>query len=147
MRRFLGGSALVGGGAVVLGLAGLRRHLVEGWSMAPTYAPGDRVLVSGVIGCGECAYCRRGEVIGCLNDATQVFGTGGDLQGGQAQAAAVPVADHAPGLMPFWRWQHHLAIDRIGGKVFDLPAVLDVLIEEHHRARIDVLYRVVDFLN
>lgn len=57
--------------------------------------PGDRVLVSGVIGCGACARCRRGEVVRCERMGTRVFGTRPDLPGGQAEAAAVPAADHA----------------------------------------------------
>lgn len=56
---------------------------------------GDRVMVSGVIGCGACVHCERGEVVRCRRMATRVFGTGLDLPGGQAEAAAVPAADHA----------------------------------------------------
>lgn len=54
---------------------------------------GDRVLVSGVIGCGMCAACRAGDVGVCLNDGTKVFGTSLELAGGQAEAVAVPAAD------------------------------------------------------
>ena len=36
-----------------------------------------------------------GEVVRCLNAGTRVFGTTPFLDGGQAEAAAVPVADHA----------------------------------------------------
>lgn len=56
---------------------------------------GDRVLVSGVIGCGECPPCRGGEVVRCRRRATRVFGTRPELPGGQAEAVAVPAADHA----------------------------------------------------
>ncbi len=56
---------------------------------------GDRVLVSGVIGCGACARCLRGEVVRCERQGTKVFGVGPELPGGQAEAVAVPGADHA----------------------------------------------------
>ena len=54
---------------------------------------GDRVLVSGVIGCGLCPPCRSGDVVACLNAGMQVFGTSLELAGGQAEAVAVPAAD------------------------------------------------------
>jgi 2-desacetyl-2-hydroxyethyl bacteriochlorophyllide A dehydrogenase len=58
-----------------------------------TVRQGDRVLVSGVIGCGTCAPCRAGDVVVCHNSGTQVFGVGPGLHGGQAEAVAVPAAD------------------------------------------------------
>jgi threonine dehydrogenase-like Zn-dependent dehydrogenase len=60
-----------------------------------TVAKGDRVLVSGVIGCGVCPACRAGDVVVCANAGTRVFGTSLDLAGGQAEAVAVPAADGA----------------------------------------------------
>ena len=54
---------------------------------------GDRVLVSGVIGCGTCPPCRAGDVVCCSNDGMRVFGTSLDLDGGQAEGVAVPAAD------------------------------------------------------
>jgi alcohol dehydrogenase len=54
---------------------------------------GDRVIVSGVIGCGGCPPCRAGDVVRCLNGGMQVFGTSLELHGGQAEAVAVPAAD------------------------------------------------------
>jgi len=54
---------------------------------------GDRVLVSGVIGCGACPPCRAGDVVVCQNAGTKVFGTSLELAGGQAEAVAVPAAD------------------------------------------------------
>lgn len=56
-------------------------------------AKGDRVLVSGVIGCGTCPPCRAGRVVECQNSGMQVFGTTLELAGGQAEAVAVPAAD------------------------------------------------------
>jgi alcohol dehydrogenase len=54
---------------------------------------GDRVLVSGVIGCGICTACLAGQPNVCLNDKNAAFGTMPDLPGGQAEAMAVPFAD------------------------------------------------------
>jgi len=70
-------------------------EVMETGSAVTGFRPGDEVLVSGVIGCGACAPCARGEVVCCLNQQTRVFGTTEHLDGGQAEAAAVPVADHA----------------------------------------------------
>src|SRR6202167_1008200 len=50
-----------------------------------TLKRGDRVLVSGVIGCGICT--------ACLADKNAAFGTMPGLPGGQAEAMAVPFAD------------------------------------------------------
>lgn len=58
-----------------------------------TVRAGDRVLVSGVIGCGACAACRAGDPVVCLNAGTKVFGTSLELPGGQAEAVGVPSAD------------------------------------------------------
>jgi 2-desacetyl-2-hydroxyethyl bacteriochlorophyllide A dehydrogenase len=54
---------------------------------------GDRVLVSGVVGCGRCTECRSGDPVTCLNGGLKVFGTSLDLWGGQAEAVGVPSAD------------------------------------------------------
>jgi threonine dehydrogenase-like Zn-dependent dehydrogenase len=62
-------------------------------SQVSSVAKGDRVLVSGVIGCGTCPACRAGDVVVCANSGTRVFGTQLDLAGGQAEAVAVPAAD------------------------------------------------------
>jgi threonine dehydrogenase-like Zn-dependent dehydrogenase len=56
-------------------------------------ARGDRVLVSGVIGCGVCGPCLAGQPNVCLADKAAAFGTTPDLPGGQAEAMAVPFAD------------------------------------------------------
>jgi threonine dehydrogenase-like Zn-dependent dehydrogenase len=58
-----------------------------------TVGKGDRVLVSGVIGCGRCPACRGGDVVVCANAGMQVFGTSLELAGGQAEAVSVPAAD------------------------------------------------------
>lgn len=58
-----------------------------------TLRPGDRVLVSGVIGCGTCGPCLAGQPNLCLAGKAAAFGTMPDLPGGQAEAMAVPFAD------------------------------------------------------
>ena len=55
--------------------------------------PGDRVLVSGVIGCGVCGPCLAGQPNLCLAGKSAAFGTVPDLPGGQAEEIAVPYAD------------------------------------------------------
>jgi alcohol dehydrogenase len=54
---------------------------------------GDRVLVSGVVGCGVCRACLAGQPNVCLAGQAAAFGTLPDLPGGQAEAMAVPFAD------------------------------------------------------
>jgi threonine dehydrogenase-like Zn-dependent dehydrogenase len=54
---------------------------------------GDRVAVSGVIGCGTCGACLAGQPNLCFNGKAAAFGTIPDLPGGQAEAMAVPFAD------------------------------------------------------
>jgi threonine dehydrogenase-like Zn-dependent dehydrogenase len=58
-----------------------------------TLQRGDRVLVSGVIGCGRCGPCLAGRPNLCLAGESAAFGTMPALPGGQAEAMAVPFAD------------------------------------------------------
>lgn len=58
-----------------------------------TVKAGDRVLVSGVVGCGRCAPCLAGDPVVCRTGIARAFGTSLDLPGGQAEAVAVPAAD------------------------------------------------------
>jgi threonine dehydrogenase-like Zn-dependent dehydrogenase len=57
------------------------------------FKKGDRVIVPGVIGCGDCEPCRRHYVVGCLNAVNKVYGFSLELPGGQAEAIHVPNAD------------------------------------------------------
>ncbi|MEX2207171.1 MAG: alcohol dehydrogenase family protein [Myxococcota bacterium] len=70
-------------------------EIVEAGSEVRKFRTGDRVIVSGVIGCGECRACAGGQPIRCVRHQTRVFGNSRELPGGQAEAAAVPVADTA----------------------------------------------------
>jgi 2-desacetyl-2-hydroxyethyl bacteriochlorophyllide A dehydrogenase len=74
--------------------------VVEVGSEVRTVKPGDRVLASGVIGCGRCPGCRAGDPVACEQGGPRVFGTDPALPGGQAEAVAVPAADHALQLIP-----------------------------------------------
>jgi alcohol dehydrogenase len=54
-------------------------------------APGDRVLVSCISGCGTCSYCRGGRYGQCLAGGGWVLGH--TIDGVQAEFARVPFAD------------------------------------------------------
>jgi threonine dehydrogenase-like Zn-dependent dehydrogenase len=58
-----------------------------------TLSVGERVLVSGVIGCGLCRPCLGGQPNVCSANQSAAFGTIPGLPGGQAEAMAVPFAD------------------------------------------------------
>jgi 2-desacetyl-2-hydroxyethyl bacteriochlorophyllide A dehydrogenase len=58
-----------------------------------TLRAGDRVIVSGIVGCGRCRPCVAGDPALCESGGMTVFGTTPDLPGGQAEALAVPKAD------------------------------------------------------
>ena len=58
------------------------------------FAPGDRVVISFVIACGACWFCRNGQSQLCddfRNLGAGIFG--GNLGGAQAELVRVPVAD------------------------------------------------------
>ena len=57
------------------------------------FGKGERVIVPGVVGCGDCEPCRRGYPVGCLTFVNKVYGFSSDLPGGQAELIAVPNAD------------------------------------------------------
>jgi threonine dehydrogenase-like Zn-dependent dehydrogenase len=58
------------------------------------FRKGDRVIVPGVIGCGDCNSCRAGYVVGCSLLFNKVYGVSPELPGGQAEAITIPAADH-----------------------------------------------------
>src|SRR3954452_17616025 len=67
--------------------------IVDAGADVRRYSVGDRVLVSGVVGCGSCAACLQGWVVRCTVPGPQVFGVGPTLHGGQSEYAEVPNID------------------------------------------------------
>src|SRR5260370_4339808 len=62
---------------------------------------GQRVVVSGLVACGGCFFCRRGQPSQCAESGSAVFGYGstsagklGWLGGEQSEAVRVPMADY-----------------------------------------------------
>lgn len=54
---------------------------------------GQKVMLSAAVGCGACAACLSGRISACQNNAMQCYGIGPALQGCQAEAVRVPMAD------------------------------------------------------
>ena len=67
-------------------------EVVEVGSEVHRFRSGDKVVLSGAVGCGRCLPCTSGQVTRCLN-VVRCYGLGHALQGCQAQAVAVPAAD------------------------------------------------------
>ena len=66
--------------------------IVEAGAEVLRLRTGDKVLVSGVIGCGRCPACLARDPVLCTS-GPRVFGTSQDLAGGQAEYVGVPAAD------------------------------------------------------
>jgi alcohol dehydrogenase len=63
-------------------------------SSVKRFAPGDRVVVSFDIACGDCWFCRKGQTQLCEDFGFLGYGMfGGSLGGAQAELLRVPVAD------------------------------------------------------
>ena len=67
--------------------------------------PGDRVLSSCSVACGECTWCREGLASSCVRWslfgwAPRVWQHGGAVQGGQSEFVRVPLADSTLVPMP-----------------------------------------------
>jgi threonine dehydrogenase-like Zn-dependent dehydrogenase len=63
--------------------------------------PGDRVVSTSTISCGECGHCRAGRATQCLGRA--LFGYSGvyqRLDGGQAELVRVPFAERSLAVVP-----------------------------------------------
>ena len=70
--------------------------VIEAGKEVRNFRVGDRVLIAGSVGCGECAACRTLNVALCENaKITQVYGQGQPGLGGcQAEYVFVPAADN-----------------------------------------------------
>lgn len=55
--------------------------------------PGDRVMLPGSTGCGQCRFCEVGLVNSCERGGMRVYGIGRELEGCQAEAILVPDGD------------------------------------------------------
>ncbi len=62
---------------------------------------GQRVVIAATVACGNCFYCRRGQVSQCSESGSAVFGHGrnfagtfGEVGGAQAEAMCVQFADY-----------------------------------------------------
>jgi threonine dehydrogenase-like Zn-dependent dehydrogenase len=54
---------------------------------------GDKVMLSGAVGCGSCIACLSGNVTRCENGGPSCYGLSNQLQGCQAEGIRVPMAD------------------------------------------------------
>jgi len=61
---------------------------------------GDRVMVSGAVGCGQCASCLAGDVIQCATQSGRCYGLSAQLQGSQAEYLRIPGADFNAARIP-----------------------------------------------
>ena len=86
------------GPGLVIGHEGIGEVVAAGRDVRRCHL-GDRVMISGCIGCGDCAHCRAGDFTLCDRFKFRVPGLHG-LHGAQAELMAVPMADLACGLIP-----------------------------------------------
>ena len=61
---------------------------------------GDKVMISAAVGCGQCRSCLAGNVVNCQNNASGCYGLSAALQGCQAEAVRVPMADSNASRIP-----------------------------------------------
>lgn len=61
---------------------------------------GDKVMISGAVGCGACPSCLRGDVIRCETGQGACYGLSSKLQGSQAEAVRVPAGDFNAAKIP-----------------------------------------------
>ena len=61
---------------------------------------GDKVMLSAAVGCGACASCLSGNVVGCATGSGSCYGLSHALEGSQAEAVRVPAGDFNAALIP-----------------------------------------------
>lgn len=90
MKRFCTGHETIG-------------EVVEVGSGVSNHKVGDRILVSGVVGCGRCRMCQLGKTSQCEappGEGTDYYGLSERLQGGQAEYLQVRNADFGAVAIP-----------------------------------------------
>lgn len=55
--------------------------------------PGDKVMLSGAVSCGQCRECLAGNISNCLTGGAGCYGLSAALQGTQAEGIRVPMGD------------------------------------------------------
>jgi len=75
-------------------------EIVERGSAVSALKVGDKVMLSGAVGCGRCRSCLSGQIKRCENKATDVYGVGQGLEGCQAEAIRVPAGDFNAARIP-----------------------------------------------
>lgn len=75
-------------------------EIVEVGSAVRRLKVGDRVMLSGAVGCGACASCLSGNVVNCETQSGACYGLSHALEGCQAEAVRVPAADFNAAKIP-----------------------------------------------
>src|SRR5690606_6352145 len=68
-------------------------EIVETGRAVKRFRTGDRVMLSAMVGCGRCVACLSGNMLRCKEGKLSGFGFGLGLDGCQADAVRVPMAD------------------------------------------------------
>lgn len=75
-------------------------EIVEVGSHVQNRKVGDKVMISGAVGCGRCRSCIAGNVIACDNNGADCYGLRAALPGSQAEAVRVPAVDYNAAPIP-----------------------------------------------
>lgn len=68
-------------------------EIVETGRSVQRFRTGDRVMLSAMVGCGRCVACLSGNMLRCKDGKLSGYGFGLGLDGCQADAVRVPMAD------------------------------------------------------
>jgi 2-desacetyl-2-hydroxyethyl bacteriochlorophyllide A dehydrogenase len=75
-------------------------EIVEVGKAVHRFRPGDKVMISAAVGCGNCARCLAGQINLCRTGSMTCYGLSRGLEGCQAEAFRVPAADFNATTMP-----------------------------------------------
>ncbi|MBG51845.1 MAG: alcohol dehydrogenase [Rhodobiaceae bacterium] len=64
------------------------------------FKPGDKVMISAAVGCGNCRACLGGHINRCENNQMGCYGLGHALEGCQAEGIRVPMGDYNARFIP-----------------------------------------------